>query len=627
MARPMAQKRVRILLVQIVNRNLGDGVIADNTEYLLQKALKKAGIRNGCILRHDIASGGLAPLSLVQAVVFSGGGLIKFRQEKFYQNVIDLVTEANRLGVPVFFNSVGVEGYDAQDPRCRSLQDAITLPCIKGFSCRDDLSTLQNRYLLGCYKQVTPVMDPAILCPETYRIKKQSSPIIGLGITRHKLFAHYGTEGIDHDFLLQYWKEVTLQLESAGLPWEIFTNGLGSDEAFAEEVLAYIGHGTKAKRPAEPRQLVELISGYRAVIAGRMHSNIIAYSFGIPSIGFVWNEKLRFWGEQICHSERFLSPEQILPEVTVQALQEALAEGCSPITKEQKKQLLAPLISFLQDWVQPDEQRTPSEIDYSNRLVATALGGSYLQYKNRNTTSSLASSLSAGFRLLEVDLRLTGDQKLVCVNGWNKGTYQRLGLPTGEGQTPPLDEEFFLKQRYYQNDPTCNFSTCLNQLSAEMKRQSVKEITLILDVDLPTAKERLVLFQELSTILLETEVEKKGIHCQIRLQREKDVKAYKATSLRLPIIYYLPVLKEVSEKEPNPWMKAIQYAKQQHISTLSMNAELWNETTAQLLRENDLQALVLSYSKAGNLKQALDLGATLVGSHYFGPTYMTQLTD
>ena len=627
---PKASKRVRILLVQIVNHNLGDAVIADNTEYILKKAMRKAGLRRGCILRHDIASQDYSVLPYVQAIVFAGGGLIKFQQEHFYQNVIDLVNEANRLQIPVFFNSVGVEGYDPQDERCFALKKAIALPYVKAITCRDDIDTLRNCYLRGCYKTVSPVMDPAIFCKSTYRkqLTREKRTIIGLGITRHKLFAGYGIEGIDHDYLLHYWYGITQLLEQQGYEWELFTNGLDSDEAFAEEVLQYIGHGAKAPQPVEGHQLVEQINRYRGIIAGRMHSNIIAYSLGVPSIGFVWNQKLRFWGEHIGTPERFLTPEQMTPKHTVQALHLALQQGCQPVPKEEKQKLVQELSQFLKSYALPDPSRTAPTTSYSNRLIATALGGSCLQYENMNTPLTVHNSLEQGFTTLEVDLRLTSDHKLVCVNGWNRGTYKRLGLAVPEdGSTPALTEEAFLSCTWYHYYPTCTFETLLQTVKKEINRQSIREVKLLLDIGLPSKTDMQYLLEQLKELTAGPVPEELFISYAIRLQRQKDVEAYLKSGLTFPVIYYLPTPLDESEEEQGKLETAIQYCKQKNIRLISMNSELWNEVTAQLVRANGLEAVVFSYSAATDLIHALDLGARFVGSRHFTPDYIEKLTN
>ena len=78
------RKKIMILLVQIVNRNLGDTVIADNAEYLVQQALPRIGGRHYVLQYYDIQSEDYELVRAADLIIFGGGGLIKYKQEKLY---------------------------------------------------------------------------------------------------------------------------------------------------------------------------------------------------------------------------------------------------------------------------------------------------------------------------------------------------------------------------------------------------------------------------------------------------------------------------------------------------------------------------------------------------------------
>ena len=50
------RKKAMILLIQIVNRNLGDQVIADNTQYLVRQALPRLSCQHYVLQHYDIQS-------------------------------------------------------------------------------------------------------------------------------------------------------------------------------------------------------------------------------------------------------------------------------------------------------------------------------------------------------------------------------------------------------------------------------------------------------------------------------------------------------------------------------------------------------------------------------------------
>lgn len=295
------RNKVKILLVQIVNRNLGDQVIADNAAYLVRQALSRLTGRHYVIQRYDIQSEDYEMAKTADLMIFDGGGLIKYRQEEFHAYVPALVDCARDHGIPVFFNCVGVEGYDPDDPRCRRLADALNAPCVKGITVRDDLDTLRRYYLHTDQVFTAQATDPAVFTPQVYGIQKDiRSKTIGLGIVRSRIFEDYGLAQITREFQLEMWQGITKELEARGYAWQFFVNGLRSDYDFAQEILVSMGRQSQAAvllapRPVESGELVGTIASYAGVIACRMHANIIAYALGIASIGLVWNDKMVFW--------------------------------------------------------------------------------------------------------------------------------------------------------------------------------------------------------------------------------------------------------------------------------------------------------------------------------------------
>jgi polysaccharide pyruvyl transferase WcaK-like protein len=47
-----------------------------------------------------------------------------------------------------------------------------------------------------------------------------------------------------------------------------------------------------AARPKTPYQLAQLISGYKAIVASRLHAHVIASSYFVPSVGLLWDDKV-----------------------------------------------------------------------------------------------------------------------------------------------------------------------------------------------------------------------------------------------------------------------------------------------------------------------------------------------
>ena len=616
----MQQKTIKILLVQITNKNYGDSVIADNTRYLLHKAIPRVSPYAYEIFDYAVNTEDLAQIAYVDAVVFAGGGLVKFRQEMLYRQVSELIMEAQNQGVPVFLNAVGVEGFDAADPRCQQLQTALNQPCVKMISVRDDIACLKAHYLRGSSIRVREVFDPAVWSQKTYGISRpagQKMGYIGLGVARETLFTDYGTPEVDAAYLLEFWKEVAEQLEQNGYRWKIFTNGLDKDEAFAGQVLAAIGHGEKLPQVRNAKELVEEIARMDGMIACRMHANIIAYSLGIASIGLVWNDKMKFWGQKSGCSARYLSYPDLKADTVVRALQQALREKPKKPSWWNRRSTYREIRRFVRVCCKPRPKETP-DFAVADHLVATALGGCAFKYKNMNTVAMLNDSVQKGYRYLELDVRFSSDEILLCVNGWGKGTLRALGQDESRGA---LDAQTFAACRYYGCFKTDTFAQMLEAFAPLAQNDDM--LTLILDVGKPQRDVQERYFVQLVQLLRQYHIPEKQI--LVRLQRESDVRLLDEQGYACGKIYYLSP--ELAQKETTDaqYRKVVRFCRKNKIKYISMSDQAWSKAVQEKLTEDGLEALVLSYSKVGDILYAWEHGAGLTGSYYYDAAYIRRL--
>lgn len=626
------RKKVNILLVQIVNRNLGDSVIADNAEYLVRQALPRLSDRHYAVQRYDIQSEDYARVRAADMIIFDGGGLIKYKQEEFHTYVPALLDCAQEYGIPVFFNSVGVEGCDALDERCMRLVRTLNDTCVKGITVRDDLETLLCGYITKERQKqmhISAAADTAVFTPQVYgihrRIKKTSAcNTIGLGIVRWRIFEDYGLGQITRDFQLELWKQITQELEKRGFQWKFFVNGLRSDYDFAEEILAYMGKTAESAqflvpRPAESRELAETIASFAGVIACRMHANIIAYALGIPSVGLVWNDKMIFWSERIGYPERFFQSDCFVPERIAECMAESIREGVRPCPKELKNSIYRPLAKFVRTYGRKalKEHRNVREqkpVDWTAHLAAAALGGLHMRYSGMNTPKGLACALDNGFRIFESDIRLTSDRRLVCVNGWSKSSYERLGADPQQYENG-MEYDTFLKCRMYGKYETADAEWLLEQM-----RQVEGAWKLILDIGKPN-KEMLAALTDILAKLLSKEAYPWEEHLFIRLQSKYDVETVRKAQLPVQMMYYVPPKQKREEK--NQTLDAIgKYCRKQNIQWVSMPKEALDEEVMAYLRKEKLKTCVFSYNSYTDALQALELGADWIATSYLSPAQM-----
>lgn len=617
--------KVNIVLVEIINRNFGDSVIADSAYYLVRKALPFFSKDKYNILQYNIFSQDYDVLSRADMIIFAGGGIIKYKREDFYFHISKILDCANEHNIPVYFNAVGVEGYDADDEKCRMLKKAMRHSCVKGISVRDDLNTLKQHYIEGTDIAAYETGDPALFTCEVYGIRKNpNADTVGIGIVRHRIFADHDMPEIDREFQLEMWKSLIEELEKRGYKWKLFVNGLKSDFDFAEEVLEYTGKIKEREkylvpRPTGSRELVETISSFKCLVACRLHANIIAYSLGIPSVGLVWNDKLIFWGENIGYSERFLIKEHFTGAEIADCLEKSVGEGIRKQRPEFRRRTYRLLKKFVREYGK--NKRSPEKwsnysAEWQDRLIATALGGLDLKYCNMNSSVTIENSINNGFKYLEADVRLTTDNIPVCVNGWSQKTYNRLGIPEGMYDKKGMPYVEFMKHKYYDNHyPTLD----LDQLLKIMRTHY--ECTLILDIGVPPKDKAAKYRDEIFRIISKYQMQKK---CIIRLQTERDVKLFGELTDKPELMYYYP---SRTEKEPGVMTaeKTGIFSRDNGINLVSVSIGNFNRDIAEKLKRYGQRVCVFSCRTAGEIIKAVKDGADLVGTHYITVNNMNNL--
>ena len=273
-------------------------------------------------------------LESVDAVIFCGGGLIKFRHQWIPYFIDDVTAIADRRGIPVIFNSVGVEGFDGGDVECRMLKRAINRPCVRAFSVRDDIDMLRDRYLDGDSKRLCAVCDPAMWVPETYGISKaaeEGNRTVGLNFVRGWIFRDYGLKFPEKAAFALY-RDVAKDLLSRGYRIEFFTNGASADKIALKRFLKQdskftVNPDVSVRHPENPRDLVGMIAGYSRFLAVRMHAAIIGTSLKVPNVSLVWNDKQSFFGKGSGTSENYLTVKDFKTAVVVERLLAAAPYG------------------------------------------------------------------------------------------------------------------------------------------------------------------------------------------------------------------------------------------------------------------------------------------------------------
>jgi len=348
-----------ITLLGLYNEaNTGDLVIADCTEYLYKEQLNNILIQKKDLapaIRVSFFEKLFRKLGLFskqrfiiiknkylryyeetinkdsELIVVVGGGIIKFKYQNFAQELTALMDFSEKYNVPVIMNAVGVEGFDEKHIGCKLLKRSINKAINKAITTRDDIELLKNKWLQHNKNIYTKlVADPAVWANEVYGIEKDiNSEIIGIGLIRGKIFEANEIKYSEED-LLKLYANILEELEIRKLPYKLFINGSNLDYDFAVKFCRYINKEYLINElliPNTAEELIKIISGFKGIIAARLHACIVAYSLNVPAIGLVWNDKLSLFGSQIGYRERFIETKNFNAKKIVDKLKTALQQG------------------------------------------------------------------------------------------------------------------------------------------------------------------------------------------------------------------------------------------------------------------------------------------------------------
>ncbi|MFV0452136.1 MAG: polysaccharide pyruvyl transferase family protein [Propioniciclava sp.] len=322
-------------------------------------------------------------ISQSDVIIFGGAPLFNYAYQSFYLRTIKTLELAHEYNVPVIFSSIGVEPFDALDPRCLQLREALALPVVRQITTRDDLASLQ-RYVEGTGTPVAHVADPAVFADAVFRsrpVDRPSRSRVGLVVTRAGIFADNGIEFPEH-VQRAFWRDVVALLNERGYEPRLLTTGHFTDEVFLDAFLRSEGIpvASAALPINSPEELVRELQACDGVIAFRLHASITSFAYGVPSIGLSWNFKVPYFYESVGYPDRAIPPAQWNAEHVVSALEQAMHEG---VTKDEQfmMSVYTALFDGLKEVVAPDSTRTSFTFSELERELPPYPGTTAGQYR------------------------------------------------------------------------------------------------------------------------------------------------------------------------------------------------------------------------------------------------------
>lgn len=220
-------------------------------------------------------------------VVFAGGELFK---DYFLFYIRDFVRHYTKQGAKIWFNACGCDSKNIPYVS-QHFQKILNNAGVKRVTTRSSAESCCN---LIAPSQYMFIPDP-VICAASVFERSEQEHMVGLGIMC--------LDGIsdDREKLLAFWSDVVTQLKEQNIPFKLFCNGADEDFLFAQQLVAYLGlpQDYLLPPPHTPQELVSQITRFERICSFRMHSLIIAYSFGIPFVGLGWDQKLYDFAEYV----------------------------------------------------------------------------------------------------------------------------------------------------------------------------------------------------------------------------------------------------------------------------------------------------------------------------------------
>lgn len=264
--------------------------------------------------------------------VITAVGMFKYSTQDFSYIYYIIAKACEKYHKPLMISAPSIEAYNPNDWRSKQLIKAANFPSVKMITTRDGaagVNTLKNSYLVGNRFIIDDVADPALWIPECYNIKRNHTinpiPYIGINVIRKGIFDDYNKSFTDEQ-LTQIYIELIKQIEMKGWKWALYSNGMPQDIAVINELHSTLNLSENhiLKQSKNAKEFVEMIGNFDAVFGARLHTCITSVALGVPVVGFIWDNKIRYFAETMKIQPFFLEPKNMTIEGIIQMLELAI---------------------------------------------------------------------------------------------------------------------------------------------------------------------------------------------------------------------------------------------------------------------------------------------------------------
>ncbi|MFM1816085.1 MAG: hypothetical protein RLZ98_2780 [Pseudomonadota bacterium] len=276
-------------------------------------------------------------LARANVAVFGGGQLIQDGDLNFPLKLQAAAHECAAYALPMAVYAVGAS--PSRSPRGRRCFSEILSSERLFLAGARDARSISILKSLGAQPRLT--LDPGLLASRTWpssRKEVRTRQRAGLCITHPAVISHHATggRGVSAGEALDLYEKLAGNLAAQGFDVLCFTNGAGEDEAALDELRGRMAAGNDnimfAQRAETPRALAQTIADCDVVVAHRLHATIIAYSYNVPAIGLMWDEKVDAFFELVKRDRHMLPFDQATADGIAESARSAIEEGIAAAT-------------------------------------------------------------------------------------------------------------------------------------------------------------------------------------------------------------------------------------------------------------------------------------------------------
>ncbi len=207
--------------------------------------------------------------------IFAGGAMF---MDCFSWLIYYIVKVLSKQRIPVVFHACGMGKLSADS--IELLRKTFARKNCKSVSLRDSIEKFDE--LFGDVISTKETYDTA-LCTNMFYDKSDT------------IVAEYGVGVICIPEYIPFQIAFVKELVKRGIDFKLFINGSPEDLNVANVIIEESGTNYKdiiVKKPNTPDELVKTITSFKRIVSFRLHSLIIATSYGVEHYGFVWDNKV-----------------------------------------------------------------------------------------------------------------------------------------------------------------------------------------------------------------------------------------------------------------------------------------------------------------------------------------------